>query len=87
MTQSELKNKIHRLQCCSGNMAKLIVDNITLGDKSCKVNINNLLLLNDYIDLLLKYDLSENAINCIDSNEFDIIYSNAIVLCKICDCQ
>jgi hypothetical protein len=87
MTQAQLKLKILRLQCCSGNMSNEIATLMINGDKSCKSKIDRLLILNDYIDLLLKYDLTTDAINCLTEDEFTNILNNATVICKLCDCE
>jgi len=87
MTQVELKSIIVRLKCCSAEQAYTLSINLTNGDTSCKSKIDNVLLLNDYIDLLLKYDLSEGAINCLTSDEFENILNNAKTICKLCDCE
>lgn len=87
MTQEDLISKIYRLQCCSGELSSEIATNMILGDKSCKSNYEKVLILNDSIDLLLKYDLTEGAINCLTESEFTDIYNKAINICKICDCE
>jgi len=87
MTQSELQNKIFRLQACSSNMAAQIADLLVMGDKSCKTKTDTLTLLNGYIYNLLKYNLATNAKNCLTEQEFKNMYYNAIVLCKLCDCE
>jgi hypothetical protein len=86
MTQAELTTNIYKFMCCSGNMAEEVATLLVSGDKSCKTKIDNILLINDYIDQLVKYDLTVNANNCLTTNEFDLIYNNASVLCKLCDC-
>lgn len=87
ITQEELINKIYRLQCCSSNLALLLIDNINVGSRTCKKEENNLILLNNSIDLLLKYNLTEDSANCLIEEEFNKIYNNSINICKICDCE
>lgn len=87
MTQAELKIIIVRLRCCSGQQAYDLAINLINGDTSCKSKIDNVLLLNDYINLLLKYDLTEGADNCLASDEFENILNNAKTICKLCDCE
>lgn len=87
MTQDELKIKIYRLQICSANLADSLVDNLTLGDKSCKTSFNNITILNDIINLLLKYNLTEGATNCLTLTDFENLHDKAINICKLCDCE
>lgn len=83
MTQPELVTLVLELKCCSSTLAFNVAFNMINGDKNCK--INNLILLNDYIDVLLKYDIE--GTNCITSEEFDTIVDNATQICKLCDCE
>lgn len=85
MTQQELKNIIVRLRCCSSNIANCLSKELINGSGLDTIVFNNLLLLNNYISLLLKYNLSDT--NCISEQEFIKILNNATGLCEICDCE
>jgi hypothetical protein len=85
MTQAALKTFIYRLRCCSGDLAVEIANQLKWGDKVCK--FNNLMLLNDSIDYLLKYDVSEEAINCITESQFEDMIDRTKNICKLCDCE
>ena len=86
MTQTELKADIYKFMSCSGNMAEEVATLLVSGDKSFKTKIDNILLINDYIDQLVKYNLTQGANNCLTTSEFNLIYTNASVLCKLCNC-
>jgi len=86
MTQQELKNIIFKLRICSSNMSVDLINKLINGG-SCSITINTIMLLNDYINQLLKYNTEQEAINCLNTNTFNKIYNNATSLCKICDCN
>ncbi len=86
MTQDELKNKIFKLIVCSSNLGYLISNQLLIGS-DCKEAMNRLFLLNDYINLLLKYNLNIESKNCLTEKEFQDIYDNSTGLCKICECK
>lgn len=83
MTQEELVVLILKLKCCSSTLAFNIAFNMINGDKTCK--IDNLILLNDSIQVLLKYEI--NGENCIDEDQFNTIVDNATQICQICNCE
>ncbi len=83
MTQEELIELILDLRCCSARLAYNIAENMINGDKSCKVT--NLMLLNDNIDSLLRYEIDGS--NCTTEDEFEVILDNAKQICKICNCD
>ena len=69
------------------NKSIIVTNNLLYGGDFCKNDISSLMLLSDYIEQLLKYNLSTNAINCLTKSEFTNIYNNATSFCKICDCD
>jgi hypothetical protein len=84
MTQEEIELFVYRLSCCSGTMGETLAKKLALGN-NC--SINTLMILNDYIDVLLKYDLTSDT-NCIDgiTDGFDDMVAHARSICDICDC-
>lgn len=83
MLQSELITLVLDLKCCSSTLAYNIAFNIINGDKLC--NIDKLIFLNDYIEILLKYNIEGE--NCINEDEFETIVDNAKQICSLCDCE
>ena len=86
MTQEKLKKTILKLQVCSSYMANNLATCMINGTNNINT-LNLLMILNDSIKLLLKYDLSENAKNCLTDIEFKKILNNSTTTCKICDCN
>lgn len=84
MTQEELIVLVYRLRCCSGTLGDQIATKMSNGT-NC--SINKLVVLNDYIEILLKYNL-ETDTNCIDDIDegFATMVANAKNMCRICDC-
>ncbi len=83
MTQAELMEVILKMRCLSSAMAYKVAFNLANGDKNC--NINNLILLNDYIDVLLKYNFESE--NCVTEDEFEGMLESAKYLSKLCTCD
>lgn len=82
MTQPELINQIISFKCCSAKLADILINKLMLGNKC---SLDSLTLLNDYIKLLSKYDLTST--NCITEEDFNNMIQNARNICGICDCK
>jgi hypothetical protein len=85
MTQEELTDLLIRLMCCSSYMANDIATNLANGEGFC--DLTNLIILNDIIDQLKRYDTTTDATNCLTEDEFDTMVTNAKNACIICDCE
>ncbi len=87
-----------KLRCCSSVYAYETADKLAKG--GCDNSIK-LILLNDYIDLLLKYDLADpdydydpdvvglntpSGDNCLTEEQFLTVLQNAIDICGLCNC-
>lgn len=83
MTQQELITLVLDLKCCSARLSSIAAINIINGKKTC--DLTKLMLLNDYIDLLLKYDI--DGVNCLIEEEFEQIVDNSKQICVFCDCE
>lgn len=84
MTQDELIELMVRLMCCSSTMASEIATNLANGEGFC--DITNLIILNDIINQLKRYDTTEGATNCLTEEEFEDMVTNAKNACMVCDC-
>lgn len=84
MTNDEKNTLIIKLKCCSANYADSISTKLQYG--SCDETIK-LMLLNGLIDLILRYDLTEEAVNCITLEEFEEIINKSKNICNLCDCN
>jgi hypothetical protein len=83
----DLSLNIQRLKCCSSNKTNFLVTNKLYSNKNYKDVFNDILILNDTIELLLKYNTTENSINCLSKTEFNKIYNRAITYCELCNCE
>ena len=83
MTQTQLNNLIIKLKCCSANLADAMATDMSVGRCS---NYKELVLLQDYINDLQRYDLDDSTKNCIDSDELDNIVEQSKSICSLCDC-
>lgn len=82
MIQQDLIDLIIRLKCCSAILANNLAEKLKIGN-NC--SFDNLILLNDYIKVLLKYDL--NNTNCITETDFNNIITQSKKICEFCDCN
>lgn len=85
MTQEELIELILRLMCCSSSMAEEIAINLANGEGFC--DMTNLIILNNIIKQLQRYDTTADATNCLTEEEFEDMVTNAKNACVICDCN
>jgi hypothetical protein len=93
MTQEELDFLITKLKCCSASLSIDIGKNLVNG--ACDDSIK-LILLNSFIKELTFYNLSNlisgevpeslDDINCLTTEQFDIVVQNAKDICGKCDC-
>jgi len=83
MTQTQLNNLIIKLKCCSSVKADEMASAAKIGQ--C-INYKELVLLNDYINVLQHYTLDDLTQNCLDETEFDNIVVQAKSICELCDC-
>lgn len=84
MTESERYTLIIRLKCCSATLADCISTKLQKGEDE---STDQLMLLNGLLDLIIHYNVSENATNCVNSDEFDEIVAKAKNICSLCDCE
>lgn len=84
MDQEEVIELILKLMCCSSYMGNEIATNLANGDGYC--DITNLILINDIIEQLQRYDTTEGAENCLTEDEFETLVTNGKNACVICDC-
>lgn len=83
MTQAGLNFLITKLKCCSASLAIEIADNLVIGD--CD-NTRKLIILNNCITEMGKYDLANVDINCLSETQFDNVVYIAKKICGKCDC-
>ena len=84
MTESERYLLIIRLKCCSATLADCISTKLQKGGED---STQQLMLLNGLLDIIIHYDVSENATNCVTSDEFDEVVDKAKNICSLCDCE
>ena len=83
MTQAGLDFLLTKLKCCSATLAIEIADSLVIG--GCD-NSRKLILLNNLIKEIAKYDLDNLEINCLSEDQFDNVVQNAKNICGKCDC-
>jgi hypothetical protein len=83
MTNEKLNNIIIKLRCCASVLADEIATNLAKG--GCDLTVR-LIILEDSIALLKKYNLDNEDLNCLTYDEFEAVLQNAVDLCKLCNC-
>mgnify|MGYP003533722574 FL=1 len=83
MTQAGLDFLLTKLKCCSATLAIEIADSLVIG--GCD-NSRKLILLNNLIKEIAKYDLDNLEINCLSEDQFDNVVQKAKIIRGKCDC-
>lgn len=83
MTNTKLNNIIIKLRCCASVLADEIATSLAKG--GCDLSIR-LIILEDSISLLMKYDLDNEDLNCLTYDEFEAVLQNAVDICGLCNC-
>lgn len=73
-----------QLACCKyAELVNAYANNLKYGIKTCKDNINKLLLINGYIDILKKYKIGSSK-NCVTETEIQLIGDKLGILLDLC---
>lgn len=83
MTEQERYTLIIQLKCCLANLGDCNSTALKIGNKD---NTTHLMLLDGLLDIIIHYNVTENAINCVTSDEFDSVVDKAKNICSLCDC-
>lgn len=88
MIQSELKIYILKLKCCSAKLAGKYANDLIIGNTTINCyNFQKLILLNNSIKELLKYDINNKLENCFNEDKFNILINNTTDICSVCNCK
>jgi hypothetical protein len=87
MTQDELKIYILKLKCCSAKLADKYVNDLIIGNITIDCyNFQKLIILNNSIKELLKYNIVDTTNNCLSEDNFDTLINNTTDICSVCNC-
>lgn len=84
MTEDQRYALIVRLKCCSANWADCISKKLRYGGSD---DFRKLMILNGLLELIVGYNVTDDAPNCITEDEFDEVVIKAKNICNLCDCD
>jgi len=84
MTEQDRYLIIIKLKCCSAYLADKI--STMLQNGKCDTS-NQLILLNGLLELIINYNVTEEAPNCLTEDQFEEVVAKATNICNICDCN
>ena len=83
LNQNDINVRL-QLACCKyAELANAYANNLKYGIKTCKDNINKLLLINGYIEILKKYKTGSDT-NCVTEVEIQLICDRLAKLLDLC---
>lgn len=83
LNQNDINARL-QLSCCKyAELANAYANNLKYGIKTCKENVDKLLLINGYIELLKKYKIGSDK-NCVTEIEIQLICDKLAKLLNLC---
>lgn len=89
MTTENINLILTNAQCCIGKYAVKVSKLLSVNDYCADSEVIKLKLMNDYFDIVCKYNNSPivDNDNCLTPQEFDIVINKLMQTCDICPCQ
>lgn len=84
MTLEEQYLLLVRLKCCSALLADKLSTKLQYG--ACNDDLK-LMMLNDFIELIVDYNVEDIDRNCLTEDQFEDIVARSTTICKLCDCE
>ena len=88
MTQDELKTYILKLKCCSAKLADKYINDLIIGNITIDCyKFEKIIIFNNSIKELLKYNIVDKTKNCLSEDDFNILINNTTDICSVCNCK
>lgn len=83
ITEQDILVRLQLTSCKIGTLSNTYVNNLKWGRKEAKISWKELILLDVYLKLIEKYDLTSDN-NCITEDELTSLFDKISTLTKLC---